>query len=812
MPDIEPPEPSVETPASEGPSRRISAVWLVPLLALLLALGVAWNAYSKRGPLIEIVFQNAAGVTPGQTTIRFRDVVVGTVESVRLSDDLRSVIVSARMEKDVARFMDADAQFWIVRPDVSARGVTGIETVISGVYISAWWDDVVKDPTQSFVGLPNAPLTPADQPGMRVQLRADTGGSISVGAPVLLKSIPVGRVESVDLTDQGDVAIGIFINAPYHTRVTEGTRFWNASGFSVEIGAGGAQLNVDSLISLLQGGISFDTVGSNVRPVTASHTFNLYPTESAARQNFFDDEPGSRLIVDAMFEGSVGGLQPGAPVQFRGLQIGEVNSIHAAIIDPDGQPKATLRATLSIAPSRIGIAENTPDPSEAALDALAIQVSHGLRAQLTPSGLLAQSLQVELVEAPDAQPAELQRDAQPNPVIPSLPSDPTSIAASAQGVLTRIGNLPLEEVVQNAATLLGNINALVTDERVRSAPENFGALMADIRDMIETSGIKQAPADLSATLASIRGLVDQAVQAKLVDQVNAVVAEAQVAVRNVGTAAAGAPALMDEIKGLSGDLRALPLSDLVTASTSLVGNVDTFVNSQELRGVPAELTASLEDLRGLLNALKDGGAVDNLNATLLSVRKVSDQVAAADLATSLQTVIAEAKDAASNVSTASQDLPALLDSLTQLSNRVNAMPLDELVGSANMVLQTADRLLASDGMAEVPANLSAALDQLRQILAELSAGGAAQSLNATLASANRAADAITQAADDLPALVANLNRLADQADAALSSVGPGSDINRNTILLLQEVRDTARSVNSLVLSLERKPNSILFGR
>ena len=163
---------------------------------------------------------------------------------------------------------------------------------------------------------------------------------------MLFKSIQVGRIENVELTDAGDVAIDAFINAPYHLRLTEGTRFWNASGFSIEIGAGGASLNVDSLISLLQGGVSFDTVGSSTAPIEAGHVYDLYPSESAARQNFFDDAPGERVLVDTLFEGSVGGLQPGAAVRFRGLQVGEVEALHAAIVDEAGRPQVTLRATL----------------------------------------------------------------------------------------------------------------------------------------------------------------------------------------------------------------------------------------------------------------------------------------------------------------------------------------------------------------------------------------------------------------------------------------------------------------------------------
>ncbi len=599
MPDTDPPAPDIEAPEAEGKSRRISAVWLVPLLALVLALGVAWNTYARRGPTIDIVFDDAAGVIAGQTTVRFRDVAVGVVERLSLSGDLTQVIVTARIDKDVSHYLDADAEFWIVRPSVSAQGITGIETVLSGVYIGASWDDEIGPRVERFEGLPREPLTPANQPGLRVQLRAPTGGSLTIGAPVLFKSIQVGRIENVELTAAGDVAVDAFINAPYHQRLTEGTRFWNASGFSVEIGAGGASLNVDSLISLLQGGVSFDTVGSDTAPIEAGHVYDLYPSEAAARQNFFDEAPGERVLIDTLFEGSVGGLQPGAAVRFRGLQIGEVEALQAAIVDDAGRPQVSLRATLAISPSRIGVPDDAPDPAAATLDALETQVALGLRARLATTGLIAQSLQVELVEVPDAPPAALNLEAQPNPVIPSVPADLSSVATSVEGVLKRVSDLPLEQVVQNAAELLGNLNALVTDDRVRSAPENLGALLADLRTMLDSSGIKQAPAELSALLASARQIVDQAVQAKLVDDLAATLEAARGAVERIEGAAEGVPQLVTEIEAVARQVQALPLDALVEASTRVVGDIEALVQSPEVTNVPASVNASLEELRAL---------------------------------------------------------------------------------------------------------------------------------------------------------------------------------------------------------------------
>ncbi len=328
---------------------------------------------------------------------------------------------------------------------------------------------------------------------------------MTIGAPVLFKRIQVGQVEDITLTDAGDVMIDVFVKAPNSARLTASTRFWNASGFSINLGGGGASLNVDSLISLLQGGVSFDTVGSDLTPANEGRIYELFPSESAARQNLLADEPGQRVMLTAQFDGSVRGLQPGAAIEFRGIPVGEVTALQAAIVDRDGTPTVVLQATLAIVPARFGVSEDTEEAmASKALDLIAAEVDRGLRAQLATSGLLSQTLFVDLAEIPDAAPATLDRDAEPYPLLPTAPSDTSSLAASAEGLVKRVTDLPLEQVVQSAVTLLANVNALVTAPEIRAAPENLGLLLADARALLNEPGIQQAPGELAAILASVR--------------------------------------------------------------------------------------------------------------------------------------------------------------------------------------------------------------------------------------------------------------------------------------------------------------------
>lgn len=920
-------EPTPAEPVADRPRRwwipQPSIVWMIPLLALVLSLGVAYNSYSDRGPLIEIVFDDAAGMTVGETTVRFKDYPIGVVEAADFTDDLRQIVASVRLNSEAAEYVDENTKFWLVSATVGPRGITGLDTVLSGVYIAASIDTNRGPHLDRYVALREPPLTPVGQPGVRVRLRAPDGGSLARGAPILFKQIQVGQIEAVDLTEAGDVVVTAFIDAPNDALITSSTRFWNVSGFTVELTAAGAALQVDSLASLFQGGIAFDTVSSG-EPVTDGHTFDLYASESNARSSVLSEDDGAfRVPFTVVFEGSVRGLNVGADVEYRGIRVGEVTGVQARVVERDDGPTVQVYATLQILPNRLGLSdeENAADET---VELIAAAVERGLRAQLRATGLLTPTLMVRLAELPDVAPAALDRDADPYPEIPSVPTEESDLIASATSIVDRVQALPIEDVVENAAAVLASINSLVSDERVRSAPENLGALIADIRTLVDESDLEQVPAELTRVLASVREVIEEAAEeelaaelaaaigegqkalaavndtlpdvlahiegatarfeelpladvvdaarqlvenvdtlvqtqvAPLPDEVSAVIEEvrlmlgdlrdgevtqnvaaslvslrqvtdelatsrlaqefetlasqAQAAVANVNDASAELPELMASLTRLSDRAAALPLEDLTAQATALIGDVDALIKSDAVAGVPVEVEASLRELRAILAEFRSGGTPESINATLASVRAVADDLAASDLGARVESVTADASQAARNVSAASEDLPELIEELTRLSRQAADLPLEDLVISSTATLDGLEALLVDQGLAEVPPRLAATLAEIEAILAELRAGGAVENVNATLASADAAADAVTTAAAELPALVDQLSQTAAQADAALASVGPGSDINRDTLLLLREVRDAARAVNALVSALERRPNSLLFGR
>ncbi|MEM1075607.1 MAG: MlaD family protein, partial [Pseudomonadota bacterium] len=237
-----------------------SVVWLIPLLALVLALGLAWQSINDRGPLITIEFEDGAGIAARETELRYRDVRVGVVEAVSFSDGLRSVVAEVRVDKDVAPYVDAGASFWIVQPELTVQGVSGLDTVLSGVFIEGFWDAEIGPERRTFSGLETPPLYPSGDGGLQFALRSLPGGSLTDETPILYRGIEVGRVGPASISQSGNFAIAeAIIYEPHNRLVTPATRFWDTSGFSVSIGAQGAQIDFSSLASLVTGAIAFDT-------------------------------------------------------------------------------------------------------------------------------------------------------------------------------------------------------------------------------------------------------------------------------------------------------------------------------------------------------------------------------------------------------------------------------------------------------------------------------------------------------------------------------------------------------------------------
>lgn len=732
----------IAEPVRQQPSRSgFSVVWLVPLIALAISLGVAWSSWSSRGPTIEIVLDSASGIEVNKTVLKHKDVEIGMVEDVGFTDGLQEVLVTLRIEQEFAPYLNDSAQFWVVRPQISARGISGLETVLSGAFLEVAWDGQKGETRSRFTVLKETPLSKPSDKGTRFRLRANDGGSMSIGAPVLYKRIEVGQVESKELSPDGErVDFNIFIEAPYDRLITNATRFWNLSGVAVEVGADGAKLKVDSLASLLQGGISFDNVTTGGDPVDELHSFVLYEGEVQARRSIFTDNPASQIRLSIEFESSVRGLSIGAPVEYRGLRVGEVTDVEANIApDLDGVKNISLIVTIVISPARLGL---DVTEQEASIDFLKNAVRRGLRAKLKSASLLTGALFVELLEQPDAPIALFDELAEPYPRLPSIPSDLDDITASAEGVLNRLNALPIEEMMFSATELLRNLNALASAEATSAVPGNLNGLLAEVRSLMADPGLKSAPGDLAATLAATRALMEEVRDAGTAEALVAALEDASGAAKAFTLASASVPALISSATNLSDGIGELPLTDLVVAATTLLEDADKIVSADGITEIPANLNDSVVALREILTGLREVETAKTLQATLVAARQ-----------------------AAENVSAASENVPGMVTTMTGIAGTVNDLPFEDLVVAATNLVSNADNLVASEGVQAAPRALAEALDAARALLVDLKDADAAKNLSEALKAARDAATSISTAAASTPELIARLEGIAANVQA-----------------------------------------------
>ncbi|MBF0425456.1 MAG: MCE family protein [Magnetococcales bacterium] len=476
--------------------RGLSWFWLLPLLALTAALWSAYRVWSEQGPLITIGFRTADGLQADRTRIKLREVEIGTVARVTLSPDLSRVVVEARLLKSAAPHVRTHTRFWVVRPRLTASGVSGLNTLVSGAFIEM--DPGPGEPRFDFDGLESQPVIRQGTPGNRFLLRAERLGSLVIGSPVTYRGIAVGEVQGYDLTDDGQgVDVHIFVKAPHHGLVRADTRFWNTSGVQALIDANGVRLKASSLQALLTGGIAFDTppvVGHPQPAATEGTHFRLFDDDDSTGEVTYTRQVDYVLY----FDGSVRGLKVGAPVEFRGIKVGTVVDVRLAY-DPKG---VTLRipVLVRLEPERIVGLGATSTPPRAIIDPL---IDNGLRARLETSNLLTGQRLVALDFYPNT-PARLVHAGHDHPELPTIPGSLEEIAQSTTHLLTRLQQMPLEEISEELLETVEGAN------RILNGPETVAAIGALSDSLLAIERLTTDLAEWSGpALDSARAALDQ---------------------------------------------------------------------------------------------------------------------------------------------------------------------------------------------------------------------------------------------------------------------------------------------------------------
>ncbi len=490
------PTPTSAAEPNYLPARRWNVVWVVPIIALLIGAWMIYQHLSAQGPEARVGFDTADGIAAGKTEVRCRSVKVGFVKAVKLTLDLKSVVVFLELDEDSEGLLRKDTRFWVVRPRVTTTDISGLGTLLTGAYIELDPGPENAPRVEDFKGLEKPPATNQNIPGRRLKLVAEEAGSLMTGSPLYYRGFEVGRIESRTLNDDGmTVTYDAFINEQYASLVKENTRFWNTSGIDISAGADGFKVRTPSFQAMVSGGATFGIVEGLEpgNPAKDGATFTLFSDEGEANDSVFN--PTLEFLL--LFDQSVRGLKKGAPVEFRGIPIGRVADISLDYLEKPGDSR--IPVLVEIDPSLL-----QHETQEALLKAdfefLRSRVQEGLRASLKTGNLLTGALFVDLDYQIDALPAELATLGEYQ-VMPTVSSGFAQLEAKVTAILDKVQALPLDDTMKKITAVAEEATTTVAE--ARGALKEIETTAAAARKTLEDPQFRKLPTDLRATLGAL---------------------------------------------------------------------------------------------------------------------------------------------------------------------------------------------------------------------------------------------------------------------------------------------------------------------
>jgi paraquat-inducible protein B len=481
-------------------SRRFPVIWTIPIIAIAIGAWLAWDTLSKEGPRIVISFEDAEGLQAGQSQLKYKDIVLGTVKSLEFTKNRRGVLVSVATTAQAVQFLTSGTQFWVVKPRLFAGNISGFNTLLSGSYIGMLPGDSAAKAEHEFVGSEEPPLLDSDVPGRTFLLKSDQLGSVSLGSPVFYRGLSVGQVLGWDIGDMAEnVTIHAFVRAPFDTYVHDQTRFWNASGIAVKLGGAGVEMQLESVRALLLGGIAFETPtnGQSSEVSAENHEFPLFVNQDAAKAASYS----RKIPLLVYFSSSVRGLGVGSEVVVHGLKVGQVTDVRLSYDPAKDNIVAPVR--LEVTPERIvGVGHQVFKDSQDAVQTLA---SKGFRASLQSGNLLTGEMLVSFDIVPDA-PAATVSEQDGAFVFPTTESGGLSgLQASAGDLLRNVNAIPFATIGQNLAAMTKNMSTLTNGPELQQTLNGLAGTMTDAQAVMKSLSTDLSPAlkqfpEIAATL------------------------------------------------------------------------------------------------------------------------------------------------------------------------------------------------------------------------------------------------------------------------------------------------------------------------
>ena len=470
--------PAPVRPQVKARKVRVSLVWLVPIVAGVIGLSMVVHDFLNVGPKVVVSFLTAEGLEAKKTQVKYKNVVIGTVSEIELSDDRTHVLATIELNQSAQPFTRADTQYWVVRPRIGAHGVSGVDTLLSGAFIGA--DAGSSEQTEErFTGLENPPAVTFGEKGKRFILHTDDLGSLDIGSPVYFRRIQVGQVVAFELAKNGKgVDIEIFIKSPNDQYVLTDSRFWNASGVDVSLGAAGLKVSTQSLTSILSGGIAFrePKYSPDAKPAEANAEFKIFDDQTSA----LAPPDGEPKYIRMRFNQSLRGLVVNAPVDFLGVNIGRVVSVDLDYDPASGAFPGVVGAV--IYPQRLGAANDklkeqagAGDEEEQTSRILGRFVERGLRAQVRTGNLLTGQLYIAMDFDPKAQKVAYNAKARPME-IPTVAGSFDKLQEQLQAFVDKLGKIPLDDLAKNLNGSLVELQKTMKQVNTQVIPQMRGTL------------------------------------------------------------------------------------------------------------------------------------------------------------------------------------------------------------------------------------------------------------------------------------------------------------------------------------------------
>ena len=483
--------------AEVKPTSFISRIWIIPILVLVIGGWMVYYQWKNQGPLITIELHSATGIEVNKTPIKVRDLDIGQVKKITLKPDLDGVLVTARIDASAAHLLNENADFWVVAPRISFSEVSGLNTLLSGSYIAMSAHDKGTEKLH-FKALERPPVTPQGTPGLHVMLRSDDEFAYKPGDPIIYKGFKVGEFEDATFNiEERVVYYSAFIKAPYHKLITQNTRFWDVSGVKLLLESSGVSVQTGSLETLLANGITFgvpDGVPTGEQ-VLDDAFFDIYEDDASASNARFKVAAEYLLLIDE----SVRGLTVGAPVEYRGIEIGSVTAINSisAIEGNILERDYPIPVLISVYPGKAR-QPDTQEGLQAIKQTFKNWIERDLRASLRMGNILTGGLYVDLQHIPDPKGTTRVKSVNGYDVIPTVSNEFTQLTQKADAILDKINQLPLKEMVENIQLAVEDMK--LAAESVETASNDFDLLIADVDAKALNNNLNQVLLSLDSLL------------------------------------------------------------------------------------------------------------------------------------------------------------------------------------------------------------------------------------------------------------------------------------------------------------------------